>query len=366
MDVRLTRRDLIQRAGCSTAALTLGGLAGAIPALATHEPDPKLAGWVPYTQRMPIIGGDVYENSHARFWITMMQVSGKNLTVTPNNSWYLWAFNHDHNNCHRFSASSPYGPWTYHGDWVLAGTSSRPAPGGSYNQGHFTSGAVAWDPQTRFFYCIPHSARGTGANYNRWQETFILRSRDGHSWENFRAGPIIPCGGSYDEFHTGYGRFLTDPYGNIVRPNGLIHIFYRAIGRDLAGNPDVSPTVAGAYSSDFVSWNKHATNPLFRPNAAGNFHLGSAWFHNSWTSLMFQTGPQNSGVPVFQIRKSSQQNLPFTAWQAALPAVPFYEAPVSGALGPSYVVHNGQHFMAYPAVNAASLKYEVHLATAAA
>lgn len=302
MDPRLTRRDVVQRTAWGAAALTLGGLARSAPALASHEPDPKLAGWVPHPQR--IISGDVYANSNARFWITMLQVSGKNLTVTPNSNYYLWAFNHDHNNCHRFSAASPYGPWTYHGDWVQAGTSSRPAPGGSYDQGHFTSGAVAWDPQTRYFYCIPHSARGTGANYNRWQETFILRSLDGHSWENFRTGPIIPCGGvgSYDEYHTGYGRFLTDAHGNIARPNGLIHIFYRAIGRNLAGSPDISGTVAGTYSSDFVTWSKYPTNPLFRPNPSGNFHLGTAWFHNAWTSLMWQMGPHNSGAPVFYLR----------------------------------------------------------------
>lgn len=362
MNAQLTRRDLMQQAGYGTAALTLGGLARGAPALASHEPDPKLAGWVPHTQRMPIVTGDVYASNHARFWITMLQVSSKNLTVTPSGNYYLWAFSHDQNECHLFSAASPYGPWSYQGLWQQLGTSSRPAPPSGYNAGHFTSGAVAWDPQTRYFYCIPHSARGTGANYNRWQETFILRSRDGRNWEHLRTGPIIPCGGSgsYDQFHTGYGRFLTDPYGNIVRPNGLIHIFYRGVALDATGE---ILTMAGAYSSDFVNWNKHATNPLFRPNPAGNFHLGTAWFHNAWTTLMYQMGPGNSGVPVFYMRKSSQTNLPFTAWNAALPATPFYEAPAASALGPSYVIHNNQHFMAYPAVNA-SLQYEVHLATA--
>lgn len=290
-----------------------------------------------------------------------MQVSEKNLTVTPSGNYYLWAFNHDHNDCHLFSAASPYGPWIYRGNWQQTTSTARPAPPAGYNQGHFTSGAVAWDPQTAYFHCIPHSARGPN---NRYQETFILRSRDGRRWEHLRSSPIIPAGGpgSYDEWHTGYARFLTDPRGNIARPNGQIHIFYRAAGTNVGGSPDLV-TLAGTVSTDFVNWSKHATNPLFRPNLAGNFHLGSAWFHNSWTTLFWEMGSGNLGVPTFYARKSSQQNLPFTAWNAALPAQPFYVAPTAGALGPSYIVSN-QHFMVYPAADVTGQKIEVHLAAA--
>ena len=102
--------------------------------------------------------------------------SVRNAPVAPSGNYYLWAFNHDHNDCHLFSAASPYGPWSYRGNWQGVGTARpqrrRPVTTRATSRLERSPGIPRRASSTAF-----HSARGTGANYNRWQETFILRSR---------------------------------------------------------------------------------------------------------------------------------------------------------------------------------------------
>lgn len=316
------------------------------PAAASSDPNVRTAGqWLPSTEN-PIIQRASFERNTAETmsFVTLMKVYGKGV-ANRRDDWYLWHWTHPAQtkvgDTHVGGASAStdicrlYGSSTPWRGWRQLGVCSFPDPGGSFDPNHLEAGDVVWNGD--HFLCTPHSL-DFNTNPPR-QNTFLYRSTDGQNWTKV-GGPILPHG-STDAKHIGYGRFLRDMYGNLVRVNGKAYWYYN--GREF-GNGDVGVCrlhlAESSNPSSATSWTKAFNSPLKGPVGGGYFELGSAMYSNSVVWLFTSVG--QPGQLYYDQARYPADPYHFDGGMG----IPFYS---NGSFmgSPSYVADN-RHFIVYP------------------
>ncbi len=334
--MRLTRREIVRAGGLGALGMALGPLGGAAHAQAVTDPlTPRSDGWYPWPQNpvIPANSASNFTGADHRFYVTMLPV-GIFTGANPVASWYMWVWTHEHRAGagRLFTASSPWGPWTFYRTLTTPqSTSSVP----------LTSGPVAWDGLNRFFVAAPHGKLGTG-EFDP-QAPFIMKSSDGWTWTSLTSREAFRPG-SWGDDHAGYTRFMTDPRGRLVRYNGSARLFF--CGYHQAGNN--MARLGGASSTDLVNWSKQST-PLANPTQGNAFKLGSVIHYDGLTYMTLAVGNVFQVVTTFYLKQQLFRGDPFSSWLDN-PGTPIYH-PAHGiqADGPYYVVSNNQnqHFMAY-------------------
>jgi hypothetical protein len=211
--------------------------------------------------------------------------------------WMLWAWHHDTDQAHFHAWSAPTieGPYTALPD-LLRPSSGFPA---GYQQNHFSSGDVVWDPVGGRLIASPHSQLTSIASGNAevCQNSFLAQSTDGTTWTWLDAdnSPRLVCGpaGSIDSVHTGYGRLLRDLDGILTTNAGRYWWMYRAQRHD-----------AGSSVT------------FYTPALASNASLSGLWQSGV---KAFDTATQNTGLIAFDSFLSAGNGRPSTFYGSGSP-----------------------------------------------
>jgi hypothetical protein len=198
----------------------------------------------------------------------------------PIDRWYLWFWTHDAPVMRLYTAPAATGPYT-----ERTTTAAHPPIG--YHPAHWSSGDVAWDPVSGYFYSTPHSIRA-GKNLNNeptidltaTQTSFVMRSADGREWTLLSNDPMVVPGtdnDAFDSYEIAYGRFLRDIDGNLVTVSDAAgHREYVWYYRGTRRVGDGSQFALGvATSRDLVTWHKRSAQPIGVLPDGEIFGLGS-------------------------------------------------------------------------------------------
>lgn len=211
--------------------------------------------------------------SEQAMWTTVMRVDTK-LGSRALDRYYMWVWTHDSPVQRVYSGPRVTGPWTLRRE-------NRAVPQGfdatTFDDTHWSSGDVVWDPKTKRFLSTPHSiyrARSV-------QSSFLMTSRDGLTWQLKSPRPVVDAGATgFDSNQATYGRFLRDWDGNVVRDRqGRIVWYYRGTARDAARHETYTLAAATTRTLDGSPWRR--AGQIATPNGGGIFALGSAlWTRN--------------------------------------------------------------------------------------
>jgi hypothetical protein len=252
-------------------------LAAALPARATDDNVNVRFVWEPVDGN-PVVRSPGTGPGAVRMFPTLLPVG--HLIPGALDAWYLWAWHHDSfPELHLWTAPRPEGPYTsrsvFHGP---------PAPGypANYQQSHFSSGDIVWDPVGRRLVGSPHSLRlNSSGNGEASQDSFLMQSTDGLTWTWLDGvnAPRLLCGpvGSIDSVHTGYGRLLRDLEGFLTTYQGRYWWLYRAQRHDAGANKSTyyTPALASSPSLAAYPWTKHGQAFGTAQAETGLFGIGS-------------------------------------------------------------------------------------------
>jgi hypothetical protein len=317
----VSRRQLLKLFGVTVVA---GGLVTETSMSAARATDD---GTYPRNLWEPIAGNPVATSAATkegdRQFCTMLPLG--RYIANPLDAWYLWAWRHDSfPRLQLYTAPSPEGPFTDRGFYQ-----GPPAPGypAGYDQTHFSSGDIVWDPIGHRLIATPHSIRTSqnSGNAEPCQDSFLMESRDGvtWSWLDGDNSPRLLCGppGSIDSIHTGYGRLLRDLDGWLTTFQGRYWWIYRAQRHDAAAGrlptlTTYTPALASSPSLSAHPWRKEgkAFDTVTQDNSfigMGSF-LAAAGSHFAYYAFSGIPGSVIPGAVEQMLAQSTAGTMTFT------------------------------------------------------